>query len=103
MRARTKATTISTRARPISAALLLRLLSARFDLLFRDQVNFRADVGAAGAWLRQYFDTRSPQVQALQSLLKQMQSTDMGTEVPDLARSLEAVRVLRLAREKPLR
>src|SRR5438132_11069539 len=70
--------------------LKLRLLSARFDLLFRDQVNFRADVGAAGAWLRQYFDTRSPQVQSLQSLLKQMQSTDMGTEVPDLARSLEA-------------
>ena len=36
-------------------------------------------------------------------LLKQMQATDMGTEVPDLARSLEAVRVLKLARERPLR
>jgi uroporphyrin-3 C-methyltransferase len=83
--------------------LKLRLLAARFDLLFRDPVNFRADLGAAGAWLKQYFDTRSPQVQSLQAQVKQMQATDMAAEVPDLARSLEAVRVLKLAREKPLR
>jgi len=83
--------------------LKLRLLSARFDLLFRDQANFRADLTAADAWLRRYFDTRSPQVQAMLTLVKQLQATDMATEVPDLARSLEAVRVLKLAREKPLR
>src|SRR3974377_35339 len=39
--------------------LKLRLLSARFDLLFRDQANFRADLTAADAWLDKYFDTRS--------------------------------------------
>jgi uroporphyrin-3 C-methyltransferase len=83
--------------------LKLRLLSARFDLLFRDQANFRADLSAADAWLRKYFDTRSPPVQSMLTLLKQLQATDMATEVPDLARSLEAVRVLKLAREKPLR
>lgn len=83
--------------------LKLRLLAARFDLLFRDQVNFRADLGAAGLWLKQYFDPRSPQVQMLQAQVKQMQATDMGAEIPDLARSLEAVRVLKLAREKPPR
>ena len=83
--------------------LKLRLLSARFNLLFRDQANFRADLGAADAWLKKYFDTRAKPVQALEILLKQMQATDMGTEVPDLARSLEAVRVLKLARERPLR
>jgi len=83
--------------------LKLRLLSARFDLLFRDQANFRADLNAAGAWLRKYFDTRSPPVQSMLTLLKQLQATDMATELPDLARSLEAVRVLKLAREKPLR
>ena len=83
--------------------LKLRLLAARFDLFFRDQVNFRADLGAASAWLRQYFDTRAQSVQTLQELLRQIQATDMGTEVPDLARSLEAVRVLKLARDKPLR
>jgi uroporphyrin-3 C-methyltransferase len=83
--------------------LKLRLLSARFDLLFRDQANFRADLAAADAWLRKYFDTRSKPVQTVQMVLKQVQATDMAAELPDLARSLEAVRVLKLAREKPQR
>jgi uroporphyrin-3 C-methyltransferase len=83
--------------------LKLRLLAARFDLLFRDQAGFRNDLAAADAWLRKYFDTRAPAVQTVLLLVKQAQATDMATEVPDLARSLEAVRVLKLAREKPQR
>ena len=81
----------------------LRLLSARFDLLFRDLANFRADLNASDAWLRKYFDSRSGPVQAMLTLIRQLQATDMAIEIPDLARSLEAVRVLKLAREKPLR
>jgi len=81
----------------------LRLLSARFSLLFNDQQNFRADLSAAGAWLRQYFDTRSPAVTTLQMLLRQMQSTDMAAEMPDVVRSLEAVRLLKQAPERPPR
>ena len=83
--------------------LKLRLLSARFDLLFRDQVNFRADVGAAEAWLKKYFDTRAKPVQSMLTLLGQIKVTDMGAEMPGLAGSLDAVRVLQLAREKRLR
>ncbi len=83
--------------------LKLRLLAARLNLLFRDQTSFRADLAAADAWLRKYFDTRVQPVQAQLTLLKQVQATDMAVEVPDLARSLEAVRVLKLAREKPQR
>jgi uroporphyrin-3 C-methyltransferase len=83
--------------------LKLRLLAARFDLLFRDQAGFRGDLNAADAWLRKYFDTRAQPVQSVQMLVKQAQATDMAVEVPDLARSLEAVRVLKLAREKPQR
>lgn len=83
--------------------LKLRLLSARFDLFLRDQASFRADLTAADAWLRKYFDTHASSVQSLLVLLKQMQATDMAAELPDLVRSLEAVRVLKLAREKPLR
>src|SRR5437762_12740961 len=75
--------------------LKLRLLAARFDLLFRDQSNFRSDLGAATAWLRQYFDTRSQSVQSLLEVLRQTQAIDMGMEVPDVVRSLEAVRVLK--------
>jgi uroporphyrin-3 C-methyltransferase len=83
--------------------LKLRLLSARFALLFRDQANFRADLTAADAWLARYFDTRSKPVQALQTLLKQLKATDMASELPGLAASLDAVRVLQIARDKPQR
>ncbi|MEP6942980.1 MAG: uroporphyrinogen-III C-methyltransferase [Betaproteobacteria bacterium] len=83
--------------------LRLRLMAARFDLFSRDQASFRADLAAAEAWLRKYFDARSAQVQALIMLTRQLQSTDMAVEVPDLVRSLEAVRLLKLARDKPLR
>jgi uroporphyrin-3 C-methyltransferase len=83
--------------------LKLRFLAARFDLLFRDQTGFRADLAAADAWLRKYFDTRAQPVQTELMLLKQVQTTDMAVEMPDLARSLDAVRVLKLAREKPQR
>jgi uroporphyrin-3 C-methyltransferase len=83
--------------------LKLRLLSARFSLLLHDQQNFRADLSTADAWLRKYFDTRSPAVSTLQTLLKQLQVTDIASEIPDVVRSLEAVRVLKLARDKPSR
>jgi uroporphyrin-3 C-methyltransferase len=83
--------------------LKLRLLSARFDLLFHDQANFRADLAAADVWLKKYFDTRSKAVESLQVLLKELRATDMTTELPGLAGSLDAVRVLQLAREKHMR
>ena len=83
--------------------LKLRLLSARFDLLFHDQANFRADLAAADVWLKKYFDTRAKPVQSLQTLFKELRATDMSTELPGLAGSLDAVRVLQLAREKRMR
>jgi uroporphyrin-3 C-methyltransferase len=83
--------------------LKLRLLAARFDLLFRDQANFRADLGAADAWIKKYFDTRAKSVQSLQTLLKELRATDMSAELPALAGSLDAVRVLQLQREKRAR
>jgi len=83
--------------------LKLRLLAARFDLLFRDQANFRADLSSADLWLKKYFDTRSKPVQSLQTLLKELRATDMSIELPGLAGSLDAVRVLQLQREKRMR
>ena len=83
--------------------LKLRLLSARFSLLFHDQQNFRADLAAADAMLRKYFDTRAPAVMTLQALLKQLQTADIAREVPDVVLSLDAIRALKLAREQPPR
>ena len=80
--------------------LRLRLLTARIALLNRDEASFKADLTAADAWLRQFFDTRTKPVQAMQATVKQLAATPMAGEMPDLARSLEALRVLRLAQDR---
>jgi uroporphyrin-3 C-methyltransferase len=80
--------------------LRLRLLSARIALLNRDDTSFKSDVTAADTWLKVYFDTRTKSVQAMQATLKQLAVTPMGGAMPDLAASLEAVRVLRLALDR---
>lgn len=80
--------------------LKLRLLSARIALVNRDDSTFKADLAAADAWLKLYFDTRAKPVQALQATLKQLATTPMAGDLPDLAGSLEALRSLRLAQER---
>jgi uroporphyrin-3 C-methyltransferase len=84
--------------------LKLRLLTARIALLSRDDASFQADLAASDAWLKQYFDVRAKTVQAELATVKQLASASMPGETPDLTRSLEALRVLRLAQERsPLR
>ena len=80
--------------------LRLRLLTARIALLNHDDASFKADLAAVGGWIAQYFDTRTKQVQALQATLKQVAATPLAGEMPDLSRSLEALRVLRLAQDR---
>jgi uroporphyrin-3 C-methyltransferase len=80
--------------------LRLRLLSARIALLSHDDNGFKADVSAANAWLKQYFDTRTKSVQALSATLTQLAATPMPTELPDLAPSLTAIRSVKATRER---
>ena len=80
--------------------LKLRLLTARIALLARDDASFQADLAASETWLKQYFDVRAKPVQALLASLKQLAATPMPGETPDLTRSLEALRVLRLAQDR---
>ena len=80
--------------------LRLRLLAARIALLNRDDASFKADLTAADAWLKLYFDTRTRTVQTMQATLKQLAATPMGGDMPDLGASLAALRVLRLAQER---
>jgi uroporphyrin-3 C-methyltransferase len=80
--------------------LKLRLLSARVALLNRDDASYKSDLAAAQTWLKLYFDTRAKAVQTVQATLKQLAATPMGRDLPDLAGSLEALRVLRLAQER---
>jgi len=80
--------------------LKLRLLTARIALLARNDASFNADLVAVEAWVKQYFDTRAKPVQSLQATLKQLAASPMPGETPDLTRSLEALRVLRLGQDR---
>lgn len=79
--------------------LRLRLLSARFSLIARNEGAFRADVKAADAWIRQYFDVRARPVATTLGSLALMTSVSMSSELPELSRSLDAARALRVAQE----
>jgi len=70
----------------------LRLLNARLALLSRNEAAFKSDMIAAQKEIAHYFDTRSKQTQAVQILLRQIQSNKIAIEMPTLAESLNAVR-----------
>jgi len=72
--------------------LKLRLLNARMALLSRNEGAFRADLLAAQEALLRYFDTRARQTQTVQTLLRQVQGSNLAIEMPTLADSLNAVR-----------
>jgi uroporphyrin-3 C-methyltransferase len=80
--------------------LRLRLLAARLALLSRDERAFRTDLTTAKEWLDRYFDSRVKSVQTISATLAQLANTPMPTDMPDLARSLEAARTLRIAGER---
>jgi uroporphyrin-3 C-methyltransferase len=83
--------------------LKLRLLSARLALLERNQPLFRADMKSAEDWVSRYFDPRSKQVAGAAGLLKQLGSSGISIEIPDISESLAAVRSFKAAREKTSR
>jgi uroporphyrin-3 C-methyltransferase len=83
--------------------LRLRLLSARLALLERNQALFRADMKSAQDWVTRYFDPRSKQVANSAALLKQLGSSGISIEIPDISESLAAVRTFKATREKTTR
>jgi uroporphyrin-3 C-methyltransferase len=81
--------------------LRLRLMTARIAILSHNDAGFKADVTAANAWIKQYFDTRSKNVQTLQNTLTQLAATPMPAELPDVAATLTALRAIKATRERP--
>ncbi|NMM36924.1 MAG: hypothetical protein HHJ09_05315 [Glaciimonas sp.] len=72
--------------------LKLRLLNARLALLSRNESAFRSDMIASQDAISKYFDTRARRTQTVQTLLKQVQGSNLSIEMPTLADSLNAVR-----------
>ena len=80
--------------------LKLRLLNARLALLQRDGKIFREEIRQSREQLDRYFDGRSKPVQAAQSTLKTLATTDVSFDLPGLAETLTALRNLKFARER---
>jgi uroporphyrin-3 C-methyltransferase len=83
--------------------LKLRLLGARLSLLSRDQGSYRADLQAAREWLTHYYDTHDKAVANAQSTLRNLYESDISIEMPDITATLDALRTVRAARERPVR
>jgi uroporphyrin-3 C-methyltransferase len=83
--------------------LKLRLLSARLALLARDQTSYRADLQAARDWLLRYYDTREKAVASALATLRNLQESVIDIQMPEIAGTLDALRTVRMARERPVR
>ena len=68
--------------------LKLKLMNARLGLLSRQTDSARADVAAAAASLRKYFDAASRRTQAAANLLQQIQSQLRTVELPRIDETL---------------
>ena len=80
--------------------LKLRLLNARLALLQREGRTFREEIRQSREQLERYFDTRAKPVQAAQSTLATLATTDVAFDLPGLAETLTALRNLKFARER---
>ena len=80
--------------------LKLRLLNARLALLGHDQWTFRNELKQAQYWVDRYFDGREKSVQTVQGSLKQLASTEINIELPNLNESLSAIKNFTLGKER---
>jgi len=83
--------------------LKLRLLGARLALLGRDETSYKADLKAAREWLEHYYDTRNNTVIHATSVLRNLHSSEISIDVPDISATLDALRNLRPMRERGAR
>ena len=79
--------------------LKLRLLSARFALLARDEQTYKSDLRAAQEWLTRFFDDKSKSTQNTLALMRQLSEGTVSIAMPDISASLDAVHNYRLTRE----
>ena len=83
--------------------LKLRLLHARIALLQRDEAAFRGDIKAAQAWLNRWFDVKQKPVATAAQTLAQLAAAAVNVDLPTIADSLNAVRTLKVPREKAVK
>lgn len=75
--------------------LKLRLLSARLAALQRDEMSWKADLGAAHAWVAQYFNRNDPLTRATLDSLKELAAAPVAIGAADVNASLKALQDVR--------
>ena len=75
--------------------LKLRLLSARIAMLQRDEATFRADLGAAQAWVERYFNRRDPGTTAFVAGLGELLKAPLALKDNQITASLKAIQTAR--------
>ena len=83
--------------------LKLRLLGARLALLSRDERSYQGDLVAARDWIMRYYDTREKSVASALATLRNLSENDIDIELPEISATLDALRNLRIARERTVR
>ena len=76
----------------VRANLALQLQAARLALLRGEQAIFDQSLEDADAWIEQYFDTDSVQVESARATLDEIRSATLDTELPDISETLTLLR-----------
>ena len=80
--------------------LKLRLLAARIALLQHDEATYRVDLHTAELWIKRYFDPQEVTTGNALAILKQLSSSSITIQLPDISESLNAVAKYKLALER---
>ncbi len=87
---------ISTQQQTLVRQLLrLRLLNARQALLARNDRLYRADLAEAQSLMNRYIDARQAPAASAAALIKQLASTPLSVDLPQISDSVAAVRAVR--------
>ena len=81
----------------VRGTLRQRLLTVQLAMLMRQPAIWKSELDNVGVTLSKYFDTRSPDTVAAQTLARELAQTDIAVRMPDVADSLNAVAALRAA------
>lgn len=71
--------------------LQLQLQAARLALLKEDPALYQSSLQQATGWISEFFDPEAPATQAIRKALGEMQTVQLGLELPDISRSLAAL------------
>lgn len=81
----------------VRGTLRQRLLTVQLAMLMRQPAVWKSELDNVGTTLAKYFDNRSPDTVAAQSLARELAQTDIAVRMPDVSDSLNAVAALRAA------